>query len=67
MKKPNVGITIGDYNGIGPEVTLKALKNNKILTRREVIEGISGCSQLGGEIHFRHFLEKRLLTFCKNK
>jgi 5-methylcytosine-specific restriction endonuclease McrA len=43
------------------------LENNKILTRREVIEGISGCSQLGGEIHFRHFLEKRLLTFCKNK
>jgi 4-hydroxythreonine-4-phosphate dehydrogenase len=29
--KPIVGITLGDFNGIGPEVTLKALSNNKIL------------------------------------
>ncbi len=27
----NVGITLGDLNGIGPEVTLKALKDNRIL------------------------------------
>ena len=48
MKKPNVGITIGDYNGIGPEVTLKALKNNKILkscnifliTDKEIIDSL---------------------------
>ena len=26
-----VGITLGDLNGIGPEVTLKALKDNRIL------------------------------------
>jgi 4-hydroxythreonine-4-phosphate dehydrogenase len=29
--KPIIGITLGDFNGIGPEVTLKALSNNKIL------------------------------------
>lgn len=30
MKKPIIGITIGDPAGIGPEVTLKALLNQKI-------------------------------------
>jgi len=29
--KPIIGITLGDYNGIGPEVVLKALSNKKIL------------------------------------
>ncbi len=29
--KPLIGITIGDYNGIGPEVILKALSDNKML------------------------------------
>ena len=29
--KPIIGITLGDYNGIGPEVILKALMNNRIL------------------------------------
>ncbi len=29
--KPVIGITIGDYNGIGPEVILKALSNSHIL------------------------------------
>ena len=33
MKKPVIGITIGDYNGIGPEVVVKALKNKTILTK----------------------------------
>ena len=28
--KPVIGITIGDINGIGPEVIIKALSNNKI-------------------------------------
>ena len=48
MKKPNIGITIGDYNGIGPEVTLKAQKNKKILkscnifliTDKEIIDSL---------------------------
>ncbi len=30
-KKPLIGITLGDYNGIGPEVILKALGNSHIL------------------------------------
>jgi len=41
------------------------LENKKILTRREVIEGIHGCSQLGGEVHFRHFLEKRFVSILE--
>jgi len=30
-QKPIIGITLGDYNGIGPEVILKALSSNRIL------------------------------------
>jgi 4-hydroxythreonine-4-phosphate dehydrogenase len=30
--KPRIGITLGDYNGVGPEVVLKALSDNRILT-----------------------------------
>ena len=30
-KKPAVGITIGDFNGIGPEVVIKSLRNKRIL------------------------------------
>lgn len=30
-QKPIIGITLGDFNGVGPEVTLKALSNNTIL------------------------------------
>lgn len=31
QQKPIIGITLGDYNGIGPEVILKALTSNRIL------------------------------------
>jgi 4-hydroxythreonine-4-phosphate dehydrogenase len=31
IHKPLIGITLGDYNGIGPEVILKSLSDNKIL------------------------------------
>jgi len=30
--KPTIGITIGDINGIGPEVVIKAVQNNKMLS-----------------------------------
>lgn len=30
MNKPIIGISIGDYNGIGPEVILKTLNNTKL-------------------------------------
>lgn len=33
MSKPKIGITIGDINGIGPEVIIKALSNKKILNQ----------------------------------
>ena len=29
-EKPTIGITLGDYNGIGPEVILKALEGNQL-------------------------------------
>ncbi|MEZ4903634.1 MAG: 4-hydroxythreonine-4-phosphate dehydrogenase PdxA [Spirosomataceae bacterium] len=29
-EKPIIGITLGDYNGIGPEIILKALYNNQL-------------------------------------
>lgn len=29
-EKPIIGITLGDYNGIGPEIILKALRNNQL-------------------------------------
>jgi 4-hydroxythreonine-4-phosphate dehydrogenase len=32
IKKPLIGITLGDYNGIGPEVIIKALSNPQILS-----------------------------------
>lgn len=31
-EKPRIGITIGDLNGVGPEVVLKALADNRLLT-----------------------------------
>jgi 4-hydroxythreonine-4-phosphate dehydrogenase len=30
LQKPIIGISLGDYNGIGPEVILKALQNNAL-------------------------------------
>ena len=32
QNKPRIGITIGDVNGIGPEVVIKALADNRILS-----------------------------------
>ena len=29
-RKPVIGISMGDYNGIGPEVILKALEGNQL-------------------------------------
>lgn len=31
MKKPTIGITIGDPSGVGPEISLKALENREVL------------------------------------
>ena len=32
QEKPRIGITMGDINGIGPEVIIKALQDNRILS-----------------------------------
>ncbi len=32
QNKPRIGITLGDVNGIGPEVVIKALSDNRILS-----------------------------------
>lgn len=37
MEQIKVGITLGDINGIGPEVVIKALRDNRILTNCSVI------------------------------
>ncbi len=31
LEKPRIGITLGDLNGIGPEVVIKALADNRLL------------------------------------
>jgi len=31
-EKPRIGITLGDFNGIGPEVIIKALSDNRLLS-----------------------------------
>ena len=33
IEKPRIGITLGDINGIGPEVTIKALADSRILSQ----------------------------------
>src|SRR5262245_21699615 len=32
QQKPRVGITLGDLNGVGPEVVIKALADNRLLS-----------------------------------
>ena len=31
LEKPRIGITLGDLNGIGPEVVIKALADSRLL------------------------------------
>lgn len=44
MENIKIGITVGDINGIGPEIIIKALSNNKLLKRCTPI--IYGSSKL---------------------
>lgn len=34
---PTLGITLGDYNGIGPEIILKTLKDNRLLRYAHIV------------------------------
>jgi 4-hydroxythreonine-4-phosphate dehydrogenase len=36
-KKPVIGITLGDINGIGPQIILKALSNERIFNKCQVV------------------------------
>ena len=57
--KPIIGITIGDINGIGPEVIIKALDNNKILS--QVTPVIYGSSKVLS--YYKKALDKNDFNF----
>jgi len=57
--KPIIGITIGDINGIGPEVIIKALDNNKILS--QVTPVIYGSSKVLS--YYKKALDKNNFNF----
>lgn len=59
MTKPKIGITIGDINGIGPEVIIKALSNKQILSQCTPI--IYGSSKLME--HYKKQLEAQDFNF----
>jgi 4-hydroxythreonine-4-phosphate dehydrogenase len=54
-----VGLTVGDINGIGPEVLIKALKDNRSLT--DLIPVIYGSNK------FVSFYKKSINYKLKNK
>ena len=54
-----IGITIGDKNGIGPEVILKALKDPRILSG--ITPVIYGCESVLN--HYRKTLDLEKVSF----
>ncbi|MEQ9287224.1 MAG: 4-hydroxythreonine-4-phosphate dehydrogenase PdxA [Cyclobacteriaceae bacterium] len=62
-KKPVVGITIGDMNGIGPEVIIKALENTKILN--QITPVIYGSSKIVS--YYRKAFDKNNFNFNQIK
>ncbi|MFY0654054.1 MAG: 4-hydroxythreonine-4-phosphate dehydrogenase PdxA [Cyclobacteriaceae bacterium] len=61
--KPVIGITIGDINGIGPEVIIKSLENNKILNH--VTPVIYGSSKIIS--YYRKAFDKHNFNFNQVK
>jgi len=59
MYKPKIGITVGDMNGIGPEVIMKALRNKRILN--QCIPVIYGSSKLF--VHYKQKLQEDDFNF----
>lgn len=57
--KPIIGITIGDINGIGPEVIIKSVENNKILSLATFV--IYGHGKVLS--HYKHLLHAERLSF----
>ena len=60
-QKPLIGITTGDINGIGPEVIIKALDNEKITKHFTPV--IYGSSKLLS--FYRKHLNKTNFNFCE--
>ena len=58
-KSVRVGITIGDKNGVGPEVILKALEDERIMSG--IIPIIYGCDSVLQ--HYKHSLGMDQLSF----
>jgi 4-hydroxy-L-threonine phosphate dehydrogenase PdxA len=59
--KPLIGITLGDYNGIGPEVIIKALSNPQIL--QWCVPIIYGSQKV--LIYYKNTMEARDFQFKK--
>lgn len=59
--KPLVGITIGDYNGIGPEVIIKALDDSRMLEFCTVV--IFGSSRLLS--YYKNVLENKSFSYTR--
>ena len=57
--KPIIGITIGDINGIGPEVIIKSVENNKILSFVTLV--IYGHGKVLS--HYKNILNVERLSF----
>ncbi len=62
-KKPLIGISIGDINGVGPEVTLKALSDTRITKYLTPIIYASG----GIVSYYRKLLELRDFNFHQTR
>lgn len=59
-----VGITIGDFNGIGPEIIVKALHDNRILT--DIIPVVYGSNKIIA--HYKKLLDLQEFSYmsCKS-
>ncbi|MEQ9305874.1 MAG: 4-hydroxythreonine-4-phosphate dehydrogenase PdxA [Marinoscillum sp.] len=55
--KPVIGITIGDFNGIGPEVIIKALNDNRVMRHLTPVIYADGrvISYYRKELNFQNF------------
>lgn len=56
---PTIGITIGDINGIGPEVIIKACQNNKLLQQTNLV--VYGHGKVLS--HYKKLLEMERFSF----
>src|SRR5690606_19616688 len=65
QEKPRIGITIGDLNGVGPEVVMKALADSRILNM--VTPVIYGSSRVLSYYKKLFTLEEFNFTQIKNK